>query len=158
MRCDRFICTHYKDGSLPVQEALLQGAGSRGERFSPMHPAPCSLSSSTTGNEIMAQIFNECEKYGYEILDDGIYNNDVKLGEVGCTEGNWWVIEASSSHQQKVVCDSVESAVQSLSVIEVSSVSCDELLDRAFDELSASEWHRLLEYETALTSSELIAA
>ncbi|MEH2218761.1 MAG: hypothetical protein V7K72_16905 [Nostoc sp.] len=21
MRCDRFICTHYKDGTLPVQEA-----------------------------------------------------------------------------------------------------------------------------------------
>jgi hypothetical protein len=106
----------------------------------------------------MAQIFNECEKYGYEILDDGIYNNDVKLGEVGCTEGNWWVIEASSSHQQKVVCDSVESAVQSLSVVEVSSVSCDELLDRAFDELSASEWRRLLEYQTVFANSQLVAA
>ena len=31
----------------------------------------------------MVQIFNECEKYGFEILDDGIYQNDVKLGEVG---------------------------------------------------------------------------
>ena len=68
MRCDRFICTHYKDGSLPVQEQLA---------------TPC-----TTGNEAMAQIFNECEKYGYEILDDGIYHNDMKLGEVGCTDGS----------------------------------------------------------------------
>ena len=33
MRCHRFICTHYKDGSLPVQEeAGGQGAGCRGER------------------------------------------------------------------------------------------------------------------------------
>lgn len=73
MRCDRFICTHYKDGTLPVQEeALVQGAGGRGERFSPMHPAPCSLSSSTTENQIMAHIFNECQNYGFEVLDDGI--------------------------------------------------------------------------------------
>ena len=44
MRCDRFICTHYKDGSLPVQEeAEGQGAGSRGrQKFLPCtpHPAP----------------------------------------------------------------------------------------------------------------------
>ncbi|AUB44788.1 hypothetical protein COO91_11035 (plasmid) [Nostoc flagelliforme CCNUN1] len=137
MRCHRFICTHYKDGSLPVQEQLA---------------TPC-----TTGNEVMAQIFNECEKFGFEILDDGIYDNDIKLGEVGCTD-NWWVIRASWGHQQKLACDSVESAVRSLSVVEVSPVSCDELLGRAFDELSASEWRRLLEYETELTSSELIAA
>ncbi|MHC5747858.1 MAG: hypothetical protein ACYTXT_39600, partial [Nostoc sp.] len=85
MRCDRFICTHYKDGSLPVQEeAGGQGAGSKGEEISPLHPAPCSLSSSTTENRIMAHIFNECQNYGFEILDDGIYNNKgVKLGQVG---------------------------------------------------------------------------
>ncbi|MBD2248758.1 hypothetical protein [Nostoc sp. FACHB-888] len=159
MRCDRFICTHYKDGSLPVQEeAGGQGPGGRGEKFSPMHPAPCSLSSSTTGNEIMVQIFAECEKYGFEILNDGIYRNNVRLGEVGCTDGGWWLIQASSVHQQKIACDSVESAVQSLSVIEVSSVFCDELLDRAFDELSASEWRRLLEYQTVFANSQLVAA
>ncbi|MHC5748819.1 MAG: hypothetical protein ACYTXT_44730, partial [Nostoc sp.] len=62
MRCDRFICTHYKDGTLPVQEeAGRQGAGSKGEEISPLHPAPCSLSSSTTENQIMAHIFNECQ-------------------------------------------------------------------------------------------------
>ncbi|MBD2536801.1 hypothetical protein H6G97_49240 [Nostoc flagelliforme FACHB-838] len=138
MRCHRFICTHYKDGTLPMQEQLATPY--------------------TTGNEVMARIFIECEKYGYEILDDGIYQNDEKLGEVGQTDGRWWVIQASSSHQQKIACDSVESAVQSLSVIEISPVSCDELLDKAFDELSASQWRRLLEYETALTNSELIAA
>ncbi|WP_242055979.1 hypothetical protein [Nostoc flagelliforme] len=99
MRCDRFICTHYKDGSLPVQEAGGLLAGSKGEEIAPLHPAPCSLSSSTTGNEVMAQIFNECEKYGYEILDDGIYHNDVKLGEVGCTDGGWWVMRTGECQQ-----------------------------------------------------------
>jgi hypothetical protein len=77
----------------------------------------------------MAQIFNECQNYGYEILNDGIYQDDVKLGEVGCTDGNWWVIRASSVHQQKVACESVGDAVRrcgttcretSLSVVEVS--------------------------------------
>jgi hypothetical protein len=69
--CHHYICSHYKDGSLPVQEQNATDT-------------PC-----TTGNEVMAQIFTECEKYGFEILDDGIYQNDVKLGEVGCTNGTW---------------------------------------------------------------------
>ncbi|MHC5916088.1 MAG: hypothetical protein ACYTXE_34985 [Nostoc sp.] len=43
MRCDRFICIHYKDGSLPVQEQ---------EATPP-----------TTENQIMAHIFNECQNY-----------------------------------------------------------------------------------------------
>ncbi|MBD2534177.1 hypothetical protein H6G97_33465 [Nostoc flagelliforme FACHB-838] len=103
MRCDRFICTHYKDGTLPVQEeAGGQGAGSKGEEIAPLHPAPCSLSSSTTGNEVMAQIFNEWEKYGYEILDDGIYHNDVKLGEVGQTDTGWWFTRAADDNQQRM--------------------------------------------------------
>ncbi|WP_242054161.1 hypothetical protein [Nostoc sp. FACHB-888] len=82
MRCDRFICTHYKDGTLPVQEK---------EATPP-----------TTENQIMAHIFNECQNYGFEILDDGIYTHDTedgklrKLGEVGCTDGNWWLKEGCS--------------------------------------------------------------
>ncbi|WZF20546.1 hypothetical protein WKK05_15180 [Nostoc sp. UHCC 0302] len=48
----------------------------------------------------MAHIFNECQNYGFEILDDGIYNNGVKLGEVGCTDGNWWIILGFSDQQQ----------------------------------------------------------
>ncbi|MCC5604138.1 hypothetical protein [Nostoc favosum] len=81
MRCDRFICTHYKDGTLPEQEQLA---------------TPCTIE-----NRIMAHIFNECQNYGFEILDDGIYhNNGVKLGKVGCTDGNWWVIKGSSGQQQ----------------------------------------------------------
>ncbi|MEH1987709.1 MULTISPECIES: hypothetical protein [unclassified Nostoc] len=55
-RCNRFIEWHHQDGTLnepvPTQTEVEETA--------------------TTGNEIMAQIFNECEKYGFEILDDGI--------------------------------------------------------------------------------------
>jgi hypothetical protein len=69
-RCHSYIKQQYQQGTLPVQEQLPEEV--------------C-----TTGNEIMAQIFNECEKYGFEILDDGIYQNNVKLGEVGCTDGGW---------------------------------------------------------------------
>ncbi|MHC5763024.1 hypothetical protein, partial [Nostoc sp.] len=139
MRCDRFICTHYKDGSLPVQEeAEGQGAVSpiRNSQFAVrslencelrtdncellQHPAPCSLFSSTTENQIMAHIFNECQKYGFEILNDGIYNNNgVKLGQVGCTDGNWWVKRRYSVQQQ--YSNSVFDAVLSLSMVDVST-------------------------------------
>ncbi len=99
MRCDRFICTHYKDGSLPVQEQLA---------------TPC-----TTENHIMAHIFNECQNYGFEILDDGIYNrNGVKLGQVGRTDGNWWVKKRCSGQQQ--YSNSVFDAVRSLSMVDTS--------------------------------------
>ena len=44
MRCDRFICTHYKDGTLPVQEeALVQGAEEKDSLPCTPHPAPCPL-------------------------------------------------------------------------------------------------------------------
>ncbi|MEH1926798.1 hypothetical protein [Nostoc sp.] len=98
MRCHRFICTHYKDGTLPVQEQLA---------------TLC-----TTENRIMAHIFNECQNYGFEILDDGIYNNGVKLGQVGCTDGNWWVIQGCSSQQE--YSNSVYDAVRTLSMADTS--------------------------------------
>ncbi|MCC5618301.1 hypothetical protein LC605_25100 [Nostoc sp. CHAB 5836] len=50
------------------EEALGQGAGCKGENLSPLHPAPCSLSSSPAENAIMCQIFNECEKYGFGVI------------------------------------------------------------------------------------------
>ncbi|MHC5778771.1 hypothetical protein [Nostoc sp.] len=163
MRCDRFICTHYKDGTLPVQEK---------EAIPP-----------TTENRIMAHIFNECQNYGFEILDDGIYNNGVKLGQVGCTKGNWWVIQGCSSQQQ--YSNSVFDAVRSLSMVDTSFATeptpeylqhrplqqlttdelqqllnaevanCEQLLDRPVDELTSQDWERLREYEPYL---ELVAA
>ncbi|MBE8992227.1 hypothetical protein, partial [Nostoc sp. LEGE 12450] len=163
MRCDRFICTHYKDGTLPVQkEAGGQGAGSRGERFSPMHPAPCSLSSSTTENQIMAHIFNECQNYGFEILDDGIYNNKgVKLGQVGCTSGNWWVILGCSGQQQ--YSNSVYDAVRrlcpsqtSLSMVDVStdskSIFDEYFLEQPLEQLTGNKLQRLLEKAELVTA------
>ncbi|MBD2534937.1 hypothetical protein H6G97_38085 [Nostoc flagelliforme FACHB-838] len=134
MRCDRFICTHYKDGSLPVQEK---------------ETTPC-----TTGNEIMAQIFNECEKYGFEILDDGIYHNDVKLGEVGCTDGSWWVMRTGEC--QKMPCASAVEAVQSLSMVNVStddkSIFDKYFLEQPLEQLTGDKLQRLLERTELVTA------
>jgi hypothetical protein len=141
MRCDRFICTHYKDGTLPVQEQLA---------------TPC-----TTGNEVMAQIFNECEKYGYEILNDGIYQNDEKLSEVGQTDGNCWFTRAAEETQH-IACDSARETVWQLPMVDVlphtKAVDCEELLDRPFDELTSDEWQRLREYVPVAESWELVTA
>ncbi|QHG20359.1 hypothetical protein [Nostoc sp. ATCC 53789] len=135
MRCDRFICTHYKDGSLPVQEQLA---------------TPC-----TTGNEVMAQIFNECEKYGFEILDDGIYHNDVKLGEVGQTDGNWWFTRAADETQH-IACDSAMNVVQSLSMLNVStdgkSIFDEYFLDQPLEQLTGDRLQRLLEKAELVTA------
>lgn len=90
-RCYRYICIHHKDGSLPVQE--------------PEAPA------ATTGNEIMAQIFDACENLGLELLDDGIYRGDEKLGEAGQTNGNWWFTRTDDATQQQIFCNSASDAV-----------------------------------------------
>ncbi|MBE9001415.1 hypothetical protein IQ274_25175 [Nostoc sp. LEGE 12447] len=135
MRCDRFICTHYKDGSLPVQEQ---------EATSP-----------TTENQIMAHIFNECQNYGFEILDDGIYNNNgVKLGQVGCTDGNWWVKRRYSVQQQ--YSNSVLDAVRSLSMVDVStdgkSIFDEYFLDQPLEQLTGDRLQRLLERTELVTA------
>ncbi|MCC5613130.1 hypothetical protein LC612_42260 [Nostoc sp. CHAB 5834] len=166
MRCHRFICTHYKDGTLPVQEeALGQGCrGAEGKEFvqeisfaPPLLRSPAPLLKSATGNEVMAQIFNECEKYGFEILDDGIYQNDQKLGEVGCTDGGWWVMR--TREYQQMPCDSAMDAVWWLSMVDTvphaEAANCEELLDRPFEMLTALDWELLREYAPAL---ELVAA
>jgi len=134
IRCDRFICTHYKDGSLPVQEEAT----------------PC-----TTENLIMAHIFNECQNYGFEILDDGIYNNNgVKLGQVGCTDGNWWVKRRYSVQQQ--YSNSVLDAVRSLSMVDVStdgkSIFEEYFLDQPLEQLTGNKLQRLLERAELVTA------
>ncbi|MBD2497892.1 hypothetical protein [Nostoc sp. FACHB-280] len=147
MMCDRYIRIHYKDGTLPVQEeAGGQGSKGAGEKNS------CSVSSPATGNEIMAQIFNACEQHGLELLDDGIYQDDVKLGEVGCTDGHWWVIRAASG-QHKMACGSPDEAVRMLLVVKAGD--WDDLLDKPFDQLSKQEWRLLMEFEPV---RELVAA
>ncbi|MBC1296412.1 hypothetical protein GNF11_15815 [Nostoc sp. UCD122] len=166
MRCDRFICTHYKDGSLPVQEAEVQGSrGAEGKNLQQLSPLPLCASapqvSSSTENQIMAHIFNECQNYGFEILDDGIYNNKgVKLGQVGCTNGNWWVKRRYSVQQQ--YSNSVLDAVRSLSMVDTvphaEAADCEELLDRPFEMLTVLDWEMLREYAPVSESRELVAA
>ncbi|BAY65605.1 hypothetical protein NIES22_57120 [Calothrix brevissima NIES-22] len=140
-KCHSHVTWHHKQGTLPVQKQKV--------------PA------NTTGNEVMAQIALECEKFGFELLDDGIYNNDKKLGSAGCTGGRWWVNRASSEHQQQVPCDSAFDAVWSLSMVEVlpgvETKSYEELLDQPFDQLTTEEWKRLMEYKPLPESMVLIA-
>ncbi|MCC5640418.1 hypothetical protein LC593_32240 [Nostoc sp. CHAB 5844] len=116
-RCHRFIQWHLNNSQLPSRNSQLNTIPKSKEFGSLMEQSPhridnCELRTAncellqdstlnestqvetpcTTENRIMAHIFNECQKYGFEILNDGIYQNDVKLGQVGCTDGNWWVI------------------------------------------------------------------
>jgi hypothetical protein len=136
-----YITWHYKQGTLPTQQEV---------------------ETVTTGNEIMAQIATECEKFEFDIFDDGIYYNDAKLGEVGCTDGNWWVTTASSQQHHKIPCDSAFSAVWLLWIL-LASPDTDKrtyfvdaqseishresLLDKPCDELTAIEWEELKKYK-----------
>ena len=108
----------------------------------------------------MAQIFDECEKYGFEILDDGIYHNDVKLGEAGCADGGWWVMRTGECQQQP--CESALDAVWWLSMVDnvphTEAADCEELLDRPFEMLTALDWERLREYAPVAESRELVTA
>lgn len=74
-KCHTYIRTHYKRGTLPVQQ--------------PETPA------ATTGNEIMAQIAVGCEQLGLELRDDGIYRNDKRLVEFVYKNGVCWYVRAS---------------------------------------------------------------
>jgi hypothetical protein len=136
MLCHRYICTHYKDGSLPVQE---QNA---------------TETLCTTDNEVMTQIFNECEKYGFEILDDGIYHNDIKLGEVRHTDGGWWVMR--TGEYQQMPCDSAMDAVWWLSMVDVStdskSIFDEYFLEQPLEQLTGDKLQRLLERAELVTA------
>ncbi|HYX16891.1 MAG TPA: hypothetical protein VE944_21575 [Nostoc sp.] len=134
-RCYRFITWHHQDTTLnePAQTET-----------------PC-----TSENLIMAHIFNECQKYGFEILNDGIYNNNgVKLGQVGCTDGNWWVKRRYSVQQQ--YSNSVLDAVLSLSMVDVStdgkSIFDEYFLDQPLEQLTGDKLQRLLERTELVTA------
>jgi hypothetical protein len=138
-RCHSYVKQHYQQGTLPIQQPFAE---------------PC-----TTGNEIMAQIADECEKHGLELLDDGIYRGDMRLGEVGCTDGNWWFVRAGES-QTRVPCDFAMDAVYWLSMVDSVTLpeidDYDHLLDLPFDQLTSVQWRKLLEYEPEYR--ELVAA
>ncbi len=80
MRCYDYIIWHFKRGTLPKQQQEVEPVN--------------------TDNEQMAQIATECKKFGFYLWDDlGIYYKSVKLGEVGCTDGKWWVVRACLTGQ-----------------------------------------------------------
>ncbi|OYD86899.1 hypothetical protein CDG77_32410 [Nostoc sp. 'Peltigera membranacea cyanobiont' 213] len=134
-RCYRLIQWHHQDSTL---------------NESVQTETPC-----TSENLIMAHIFNECQNYGFEILDDGIYNNKgVKLGQVGCTDGNWWVKRRYSGQQQ--YSNSVFDAVRSLSMVDVStdgkSIFDEYFLDQPLEQLTGDKLQRLLERTELVTA------
>ncbi|MEH2324941.1 MAG: hypothetical protein V7K32_15525 [Nostoc sp.] len=135
MRCYRYISWHHQDGTLN-------------------EPVPAQTEApSITENEIMAQIFNECEKYGFEILDDGIYRDDIKLGEVGHTDAGWWFTRAADAIQQRIPCNSAMDAVYWLSMVDTmphaEAADYEEMLDRPFEMLTNEEWGQLRQLVTA---------
>jgi hypothetical protein len=148
-KCHSYIQWHYKQGTLPVQNQDFNA-------------------SVTTDNEVMAQIATECEKFDFDLYDNGIYHNDIKLGEVGCTEGQWWVLQTSSQQQERLACNSASDAVWSLWMVEVSfeeaapststPTTNQGLLDRPFDELSDTEWGLLKKHEPLPENVVLVAA
>ncbi|HEY9804140.1 MAG TPA: hypothetical protein V6D25_27665 [Leptolyngbyaceae cyanobacterium] len=148
-RCHSYVKQQYQQGMLPVQKPFEE------EEIFPLPPAPCPVASSE--NRVMVHIFNECQKYGFEILDDGIYKDDHKLGQVGCTNGNWWVMLGSSVQPQ--YSNSVFDAVRALVPVSESEDAelddCEQWLDLPFEMLTAQDWERLKAYEPA---PELIAA
>ncbi len=100
-KCYHYIKLHYNQRTLPIQREKTESA--------------------TTTNDTSYQIAAECENFGFKLDHDGIYYNDVKLGEVGCTDDRWWVYRASSEHQLQIPCNSVYDAVWSLWMAEVSN-------------------------------------
>jgi hypothetical protein len=148
-----YITWHYNQGTLPAQQQEVEA---------------------TTGNEIMAQIATECEKFEFDIFDDGIYYNDTKLGEVGCTDGNWWVVRVSCPSKIKIQCDSAFNAVWFLRILLASpdrdakrtsfidaqsEISHREgLLDKPCDELTTIEWEQLKKYKPLPENMVLLTA
>ncbi|MEA5569259.1 hypothetical protein [Anabaena sp. UHCC 0399] len=125
-RCNSYVKQQYQAGLLPAQKPFVE--------------------SCTTGNEIMTQIFAECEKQGLELLDDGIYYSDKRLVEFVYKNGVCCYVRASLEPQQIFSC-------------ELLSENCSgkELLDKPFHLLTSEEWELLREYEPASDCRELVA-
>ncbi|MBD2457299.1 hypothetical protein H6G80_24885 [Nostoc sp. FACHB-87] len=128
-RCHSYVKQQYQQGTLPVQRAFEE---------------PC-----TTGNEIMVQIACECDKYGLELLDDGIYTSDgEKLGEVGFINRLWWFARVN---QKQTFCDSVEDAMWLLQIPDDLPTANEYLQYHPLEQLSPRELQGLFE-ATALVA------
>jgi len=131
-RRHRYIRIHYKDGSLPMQE--------------PETPT-------STGNEIMVQIATECDKYGLELLDDGIYtSNGERLGEVAYTNGLWWFKRESYAPQKPTFCDSAEDAVWLLQISDELPSEDEYLQYHPLEQLSSAQLRRLFDAPALVTA------
>ncbi|MHC5861766.1 hypothetical protein [Nostoc sp.] len=125
-------------------------------------PSQANLQRNRLYNPSKRQTLQGCMdyKYGFEILDDGIYQNNVKLGEVGHTDAGWWVMRIGE--YQQMPCDSAMDAVWWLSMVDVlptaEAVDCEELLDRPFEMLTSQDLELLREYEPVAESRELVTA
>ncbi|MBW4557131.1 MAG: hypothetical protein KME59_14520 [Trichormus sp. ATA11-4-KO1] len=146
-KCYRYISWHHQDGTLnaplPFGEAELVTQHQQ-LALPPQKPElPIA-----TGNEIMAQISNECEKFGFDIMNDGIYRDNEKLGFVGCTDSQWWFMRAADETQQHIFCDSALEAVWWLSMVDTSlAAETKSFLDKPIEQLTSGELQRLLESE-----------
>ncbi|MDZ7950743.1 hypothetical protein [Nostoc sp. DedQUE09] len=180
MRCDRFICTHYKDGTLPVK-AFVQGSrGAEGKNLQQLSPLPLCTSapmpSSSTENQIMAHIFNECQNYNNSqfasrnsqlnaitksekpyTCNNSITNyvHNCELRTANCELlSNWWVKRRYSVQQQ--YSNSVLDAVRSLSMVDVStdgkSIFEEYFLDQPLEQLTGDKLQRLLEKAELVTA------
>ena len=155
-KCDSYIRWHYTQGTLPTQQQEVETV--------------------ITDNSIIVEISESCEKLGLDLYEDGIYCNDVKLGSVGYTNGNWWVTRASSQQNHKIPCDSAFSGVWLL-CIPLASPNADasnkrtyfvdtqsqishreSLLDKPCDELTAIEWEQLKKYKSLPKNMVLLTA
>ncbi|RCJ32665.1 hypothetical protein [Nostoc sp. ATCC 53789] len=71
----------------------------------------------------------------------------MKLGQVGCTNGDWWVKRRYSGQQQ--YSNSVYDAVRSLSMVDVStdskSIFDEYFLEQPLEQLTGNKLQRLLE-------------
>ncbi|MBD2249209.1 hypothetical protein [Nostoc sp. FACHB-888] len=158
MRCDRFICTHYKDGSLPVQD----------KEATPL----------TTENQIMAHIFNECQNYNNSqfasrnsqlnaitksekpyTCNDSIINSldNCELRTANCELlSNWWVKRRYSRQQQ--YSNSVFDAVRSLSMVDTSLAEPVHkyLQSRPLEQLTTEELQQLFNHEVRWQLQELV--
>ncbi len=151
-----YIIWHYSQGTLPTQQQQVEAV--------------------TTENSIMVEISESSEKFGFDLYEDGIYYNDVKLGSVGYTNGNWWVTRASSQQNHKISCDSAFSGMWLL-CIPLASPNADasnkrtyfvdtqseishreSLLDKPCDELTAIEWEQLKKYKPLPENVVLVTA
>jgi hypothetical protein len=91
----------------------------------------------------------QCQRYIEWHHKDGTFNLPIVGKE------QWCYIQASSKHQEKVPCNFATDAPDLLQ-IDNTPMSCEELLDLPFEQLTTVQWEQLREYQPEYR--ELVAA